>query len=153
MKSYTKDYLTQIAVQEKQFDSLYRRAGTRFGLPDCTMWVLYFLTTFEEVITQQELIEKMMFPKQTINSAVMNLVKKGLVTLRIVPGTRNRKTIMLSDAGTALAKTTVSRMRHAELRAVEAMGAKRMEQFIGLYSDFLKEMQKEFAKEGLCDEK
>ena len=145
----TKDYLTQIARQEKQFDALYRRVGVRFGLPDCTMWVLYFLISAEGNITQQELIGKMMFPKQTINSAVMNLDKKGFVTLRIVPGTRNRKTITLTKSGRELAKNTVERMLKAELYAVNAMGAERISQYIELYHVFYNYLQEEFRKEGL----
>jgi len=67
----TEEYLMNIAKQEKQFDALYRNAGTLFGLPDCAMWILYFLSTSEDELSQQDLIEKMMFPKQTINSAAI----------------------------------------------------------------------------------
>lgn len=69
MKKYTEEYLTEIGTQEKQFDALYRGAASLFGLPDCSMWVLYYLVSAEGDISQQDLIEKMMFPKQTINSA------------------------------------------------------------------------------------
>ncbi|MBR5427344.1 MAG: MarR family transcriptional regulator [Clostridia bacterium] len=147
-----KEYLSQLATQEKQYAALYRAVGGKFGLPDCTMWALYYLVSSDEPLTQQDLIEKMMFPKQTINSAIMNLVKSGDVELQIVPGTRNRKTILLTEAGTKLANDTVKRMYEAELRAVEAMGTEKMEQFNNLYSEFFSALQSEFAKEGLADE-
>ena len=147
-----KEYLSQIAAQEKQYSALYRVIGSKFGLPDCTMWTLYYLVSSETPVTQQNLIEKMMFPKQTINSAIMNLVKSGDVELQIVPGTRNRKTILLTDTGRRLAEDTVKRMYAAELRAVESMGEKKMEQFSKLYSEFLSAFQSEFAKEGLANE-
>ena len=147
-----KAYLSQIAAQEKQYAALYRTVGSQFGLPDCTMWALYYLVSSEEPLTQQDLIEKMMFPKQTINSAIMNLVKSGHVELRIVPGTRNRKTIILTEAGTKLANDTVKRMYEAELRAVESMGEQKMEQFSKLYSEFFSSLQSEFAKEELANE-
>ena len=41
------EYLTEIAVQVKQFDALYRGAGCRFDLPDCPMWILYNLSSSE----------------------------------------------------------------------------------------------------------
>ncbi|MDY3212501.1 MarR family winged helix-turn-helix transcriptional regulator [Pyramidobacter sp.] len=151
MGSNTKDYLTRIAMQEKQFDALYRETSTKFDLPDCAMWVLYFLVSSDGPITQQDLIEKMMFPKQTINSAVMKLSKEGLVQLQIIPGTRNRTTIFLTDTGAKLAQATVERMRHAELRAVEAMGAERMEQFVSLHNSFYSHLQRAFQDEGLTD--
>jgi len=151
MSTKAESYLKRIAVQEKQFDALYRSAGDRFGLPDCSMWVLYFLVSSKEPITQQDLIGKMMFPKQTINSAVVKLAKDGFLELRIIPGMRNRKTIQLTDAGKDLANNTVVRLLNAELRAVEAMGDNRMEQFISLYTELSNAMREEFAGEGLFD--
>lgn len=146
------EYLKQMAVQEKCFDAMYREAGVRFGLPDCSMWVLYFLISSGEPISQQDLIEKMMFPKQTINSAVMKLAKDGLVKLFTTPGMGNRKTIALTETGMDLANTTVRRLLKAELRALKNMGTERAEQFIQLYSELFSAMQEEFIKEGLCDE-
>ena len=137
-------------MQEKQFDALYRSAGARLGLPDCAMWVLYFLISADEELTQQELIGKMMFPKQTINSAVANLVKKKLVKLEMIPGTKNRKKVLLTTAGTELAVNSVGRMRNAELHAVRSMGEKRMKQFANLYSEFFEAMKDAFTKDGLA---
>ena len=147
-----KAYLARTAAQEKQFDALYRQAGAAFALPDCAMWVLYYLSSAAEGLTQQDLIETMLFPKQTINSAVMKLAKQGLLELLLVPGTRNRKTIRLTEAGTALAERTVDRMYRAELRAAEAMGEARMRQFGELYAAFYTALRDEFRKEGLSDE-
>ena len=145
----TEEYLMNIAKQEKQFDALYRNAGALFGLPDCAMWILYFLSISEDELSQQDLTEKMMFPKQTINSAVAGLAKKGLIELTMIPGTRNRKKLTLTEAGNAMANNTVSRMYQAECRAVEQMGADRMTQYLELYSDFFTCLQKEFQKDGL----
>ena len=147
----TEEYLMNIAKQEKQFDALYRNASAIFGLPDCAMWILYFLSTSEDELSQHDLIEKMMFPKQTINSAVAGLAKKGLVELTMIPGTRNRKKLMLTEAGNAMANNTVNRMYQAECRVVEQMGAERMTQYVKLYRDFFTYLQKEFQREGLID--
>lgn len=146
-----KEALRRVAAQEKQFDALYRSVGTQLRLSDCAMWVLYFIGTADQPLSQQELIEKMVFPKQTINSAVMGLVRKGLVELKAVPGTRNRKTILLTETGKALAEETVLRMVQAELQAVEKMGEEKMERFSELYSEFFAALQSEFEKEGLIN--
>ena len=145
----TKECLSNIAGQEKQYDALYRNVGAVFGFSDCAMWVLYYLILTEEEISQQDLIEKMMFPKQTINSAVSVLAVKGLVELSMIPGTRNKKKITLTAAGEELAKNTVGKMYRAECRAVEQMGAERMEQFMELYRVFYEHLHTEFAKEGI----
>ena len=151
MENTEKAFLLNISTQEKQFDALYRGVASRFQMPDCTMWILYFLICSDEAMTQQDLIEKMMFPKQTINSAVSGLVKKGLVELKMIPGTRNRKRILLTDAGARIAQDTVERMRSAEERAAARLGSAKMEQYAKLYQEFFSALQQEFRKEGLAD--
>ena len=148
----TEDYLTEISRQEKQFDALYRHAGALFGLGDCAMWVMYFLASTDEVLSQQDLIGKMMFPKQTINSAVTALSDKGFIELNMIPGTRNRKSVSLTKTGRKMADRTVGRIFKAECRAVDAMGGKRMLQYIKLYREFFSCLKSEFVREGLCDE-
>ena len=144
--------LAEIAKQEKQFHALYRNVGAAFGLPDCAMWVLYYLTVSKEDITQQKLTELMMFPKQTINSAVNNLVDKKYVELRVIAGTRNKKKITLTPSGSKLAQQTVSRMYDAECRAASALGVVKMLEFLELYSMFYESLSDEFRKEGLINE-
>ena len=70
------EYLRQMAIHEKRFDAMYQEAGAGFSLPDCSMRVLYFLIFSVEPITQQDLIEEMMFPEQTISSSVMKYARE-----------------------------------------------------------------------------
>lgn len=132
-----KGYLLEINAQEKRFGALYRQAAVTFGLPECAMWVLYFLISADEPLTQQELTERMMFPKQTINSAVSCLSQKGYLELRTIPEMRSRKQIVLTNDGKELARSTVRKMRMAEERAVKTMGQEKMEQYIALHDEFL----------------
>lgn len=141
--------LARMARQEKALDALYRQATASFGLADCTMWVLYYLVARDEPLTQQDLVELMMFPKQTINSAVAGLVERACVELEAIPGTRNRKRILLTPAGEELARDTVGRIRHAEERAVGSLPAEAMERYLTLSEAVYAALQAEFAREGL----
>ena len=147
----TEEYLLRIAKQEKQFDALYRHAGAFFHLPDCAMWVLYYLHISEDELSQQDLIEKMMFPKQTINSAVANLTRKKFVELSAIPGAKNRKKITLTKSGMELADQTVGRMYRAECRAVEQLGTERMRAYLEPYHDFYTYLHQEFQRDGLIN--
>ena len=89
------------------FSSLYRGVSTSCGLSDCQFWALYYLISTEDPITQQDLVNLMLFPKQTINSAVAGLVQNGYVILEMIPGTRNRKKLILTHKGRELAGKTV----------------------------------------------
>ena len=144
--------LIEVSKQEKQFDALYRNVTNSFGFPDCTMWVLYFIASAREDITQQKLIDMMMFPKQTINSAVKGLVQKGYVALEVIPGTRNKKKIILTKDGVKAVEDTVLRLRKAELAAVKKFGEEKMANYIELYTEFYNVMKEEFEKAGILDE-
>ena len=124
-----------LGTQEKQFDALYRKAALTYGLSDCSMWVLYFLSLHGDM-TQQEMTERMMFPKQTINSAIGSLTKKDYVALTAIKESYGRKSVSLTDEGKALANKTVVKMMNAEAKALKMLGYEKTEQFIALYKEF-----------------
>lgn len=150
MNTETIAYLTQISKNEKMFNGLYRAASTAFDLPEGAMWILYFLIFSHEDITQQEVAERMLLPKQTINSATAALAEKGLVTLEKLPGSK-RKKITLTSEGKALTERTVKRLLNAECRAVERMGEEKIRAYISLYSEFFSCMEREFREEGILN--
>ena len=67
----------------------------------------------ETVLTQQEICNACFLPKQTVNTAIAGLAQKGLVELELIPGPRNKKRILLTDAGRELEKNTTDRLRGA----------------------------------------
>ena len=142
----TKEYLSEMNVQEKRFGALYRQAALQFGLSECSMWVLYFLISSDEPLTQHELTERIMFPKQTINSAVMSLAQKGYLELRTVAEKRSTKQVVLLPEGEQLAVNTVKKMRTAEERAVKALGQEKIEQFIALHDEFMEQICAELER-------
>lgn len=151
MDDTTREFIRSMSSQEKKFDALYRNLASSFGIPDCGMWILYYILITEEDISQQELQELMMFPKQTINSAVTGLVKRGYIELEMIPGTRNRKKIILTKSGKAFAEETVGKMIAAETRAISDMGEKKMKQYIRLHDEYFALLEEKFEKEGLID--
>lgn len=140
--------LSEIGEEERLFGALYRGAARRFGLPECAMWVLYFLAVADGPLTQQSLCELMMYPKQTINSSVAKLAKQGLVELSAIPSSRNSKSVSLTAKGRELAEGTVLAMRAAEERALVSLGDDGMQRFVELYRRFRKNVQAEMAFEG-----
>ena len=75
--------------------------------------ILYFASDEETVLTQQEICNACFLSKQTVNTAIAGLAQKGLVELELIPGTRNKKRILLTDAGRELEKNTTDRLRGA----------------------------------------
>lgn len=139
MNKKEKNYLIALGTQEKQFDALYRKAALTYGLSDCSMWVLYFLSLHGDM-TQQEMTGLMMFPKQTINSAIGSLQKKGYVALTAVKESYGRKRVCMTDEGKAFAEKTIVRMMDAEAKALKAFGYEKTKQFIAMYKEFYEAM-------------
>ena len=151
MHSQTKEYLLRMGQQEKRFDALYRSAASAFGFPDCSMWILYFLAMEGKSLAQHELIDRMMFPKQTIHSAVAWLARQGWVSLETNPASRRSKNILLTDAGRKVTQDTVGKVLSAEAQAVEHMGKEKMDQYIALHEELLRLLRLSFAEEQLID--
>ena len=142
-------YLTEAGMQEKRYDALYRKCASVFGLPDCAMWILYYLSSSDEELSQQDLIDKMLFPKQTINSSTIKLADQGMLELTPIPGTKNKKKITLTEQGRKLAEGTVVRIRRAEVQAVKDMGKQKIEQFLTLYREFYGCLEAAIKNEGI----
>ena len=148
--SGSKEYLLEMGAMDKEFSALYRNIALKFNISECAMWILYYLA-LKGNMTQQEMHELMMFPKQTINSSVISLQKKGLVQLEMIPGTRNLKKVELTEAGRSFADDTVGRMIKAEETAVKKMGKEKMELYISLHEEMIECLRKEFIKKGVID--
>ena len=107
------------------------------------MWVLYILSITEGDCTQQDLIRQCFFSKQTVNTAVTGLVKKGLLTLDMIPGTRNLKRLLLTEEGKAAAAHNVQLMREAEKRAYGTLSEAELEQYLALTEKLTLSLRKE----------
>ena len=97
------DFIKQLSVQEKEFSSLYRVMAKNFGLSESSVWVCYFLLVNSGDITQQDLVEQMMFPKQTIHSSVKKLSADQYVRVTPLPSSRKSKKLSLTEKGKTLA--------------------------------------------------
>ncbi len=99
-----------LEITNRQFNecnALYHAAAQRCGLSDAAFWVLYALCTTHEPQTQNRMAAEWGQPKQTLNSAVAAMVKKGLVELCPGKGAHSGKLVTLTDEGRALAERTV----------------------------------------------
>ena len=115
-----------LEITNRQFNecnALYHAVAQRYGLSDAAFWVLYALRTTHEPQTQNRMAAEWGQPKQTLNSAVAAMVKKGLVELCPGNGAHSGKIVTLTDEGRALAERTVEPVIAAEQQAAIAAAA------------------------------
>ncbi len=129
----------------KESDHIYSRLAAKLGMTDTTFWVLYAIAHSEEPMTQNDLCNDFFFPVQTINSAINNLRKNGLLELQVIPGTRNRKAIILTEKGKIFVTDTINKADEIEKKAFLHFNEEERELYLSLFRrhiDYLKDEEK-----------
>lgn len=127
----------------KWSDRIHSGIASHFGMNDTAFWVLYAISHTDEPLTQNDLCNDWFYPVQTINSAVSNLLKKGLVELEIIPGTRNRKKLILTQAGREIAKEVIGKVDEIESNAFLMFSEEEREIYLSLFQRHLENLTKE----------
>lgn len=126
----------------KELNSVYHAAAIKSGIPDGEICIWSALLDSEEEYSQQDLCNLLFLPKQTVNSIVSNLIKKGFVFLEHVPGTRNRKVIRLSEAGQVYGKEKVMWIFQAEREAMEGSNPQEVQSTISMLENYTARLRK-----------
>ncbi len=113
----TGEQLELINQQIKELVGVYRGIVSRSGISENEFWIWYALIIMEGEYSQQDICSNWSLSKQTVNTIVSHMVKKELVFLEVVPGTRNRKIIRLTKAGKEYGENIVRPVSEAENRA------------------------------------
>ena len=95
-----------------EIEAAYHDAALKFGLADSTQFILYTVCYLGDNCPLSDVVRMTGISKQTINSALRNMEKQGLIQL--VSATSRTKNVLLTDAGKALAERTVLRLMQAE---------------------------------------
>ena len=109
-----KSFVEEIEKQRKEQDAIYHNVAVKFGLSDTAMWILYFVSDKTMEYTQQDLCRMSYCAKQTVNTAINGLVKKGFVVLESADGSRKQKKIVLTDRGREVTDATTDKLKAAE---------------------------------------
>lgn len=95
-----------------EIEAAYHEAALRFGLADSTQLILYTICYLGDNCPLSDIVKMTGISKQTINSALRNMEKQGLI--RLTAATPRTKNVMLTEKGEALAGKTVVRLMQAE---------------------------------------
>lgn len=143
----------KLRCQMQTLDRLYKESdricndyAAHFGMNNTAFWVLYTLSRADKPVTQKDLCEEWFLPAQTINSAVSGLVKKELVRLEPIPGTKNRKSIILTEAGRELCGRTISTVDEIERAAMLGFTEEEREIYLSLFRRHLENLKKAKAE-------
>lgn len=143
MKEKTKQHLEVLNQQIKELAGIYHQAAVGIGVSDNEFWVWYTLLVMGEEYSQQDICEIWSLPKQTVNSVVANMVKKEFIKLEVVPGTRNRKLLRLTDIGKNYGEAIVQPIFEAEYRTIARLSEQERQVCISLMGKYIRYLKEE----------
>ncbi len=105
----------------KETDAIYSRFAKRSGLSDCAFWLLYSVREADENCTQKEICGQWAMNKQTVNSALKVLEKRGFITL--VPSETDKRSryIVLTEQGERFALENIDIIFQLEQLTLQKM--------------------------------
>lgn len=102
-------------------NAVYERWAKAHGLNNNLLLTLYLLKKFPDDCTQHLICEKLMLPKQTVNSILTGLAAKGFVKKTISPLDKRVRLLIFTKQGAAYADELLQKMDDFEERALRNM--------------------------------
>ena len=133
----------------KEMDVIYHNYAKSLGLSDTAFWILYCISEHNGSFTQRELCRDWSFAPQTLNSALKDMEKRGLISLDPVPGNKKNKWLHLTADGEKLVADAILPLMQAEGESFSALNEAECEQmltFTERYADALCKRIEEMAK-------
>lgn len=113
-------------------DMLYNNYAHYCGLSASSLWILYILHENNEIYMQNDISKMICLPKQTVNSAIAKLIKKGYIELEHIEATRNGKAVKLTKEGKIFAKKIIIPLTEAEESSFSSMSKTEIDTFFEL---------------------
>ena len=148
MNDTTKAQLERINQQMKELAGIYKTAVNALGISENEFWIWYALINMDEELSQQDICGMWAFSKQTVNTIISHMVKNNYATLEVIPGTRNRKNIHLTDKGRTFGEQLIVPIFDAEVRALERMPVSERSACIEILANYVKLLKEEIYRVG-----
>lgn len=127
-------------------DYLYEKWAKKLGVNNYVSRIMYMLY-LSEVNRQKEMVENYGMLKQTVNTVITELQKKGYIILIPDENDKRSKIIKLTQEGINYANKIVTPLLDCEIRVLKKMGTQRVEMLIDTmnqYADLLETEMKTF---------
>lgn len=138
--------LSRLNKLSKQQDEIYHQCAKQAGITDTQFWVLYALCERECcTLCQNTFCENWCYSKQTVNTAVANLEKAGLLSMTYSKGSRKQKDVMLTSKGKAFCDRHIRTLMQAESNALLQLMPEERETFFRMQERFLSTLRQELS--------
>lgn len=108
-------------------NALYAQWASKYKIGYPELIVLYALDTMGN-LTQKEIREGFGMLKQTVNTVICDLKKRGFVTLEACKEDKREKLVVFTESGKLYAHQIIEPLLNAEKQVYKKIGYERMEQ-------------------------
>lgn len=121
------NYLKMYNQIYKEMDIVYHKYAKKCGLSDMAYWILYSMAENDEYFTQRDFCKEWFFAPQTVNSALKDLEKKGIIYLETVSGNKKNKLIKPTENGKKFIERYIVPLINVECASFEALSKQECE--------------------------
>ena len=143
MKKQYKEHVELINQQIKELVGIYRDVIKHLDITESEFWIWYTLVAMDGEYTQQDISAIWSLPKQTVNTLITRMRLKKFAYLEVVPGTRNRKIVRLTEEGRKFGEKMIFPISNAEERAFENISNEEISLVTNAFSKYISFMRKE----------
>lgn len=104
---YWNKYIQEINSVVERTDYLYEKWAKQHGINSYVMQVMYMIYA-SEINKQKDIVENYGMPKQTVNTVITDLQRKGYIRLTPDENDKRSKIIILTDEGRRYAENIVN---------------------------------------------
>ncbi len=105
----------------KEMDIVYHNYAKSCGLSDMAYWILYSIAESDTYFTQRDFCKDWFFTPQTVNSALKDLERKGIIFLEAVSGNKKNKLIKPTEEGKNFMEQYITPVIQTESESFETM--------------------------------
>ena len=120
--------------------AIYEKLAKMHGLTSSSLFVLHMIQEYPDQCTQRFICEKLLYPKQTVNTILDSFEKKGYLSKKVADYDKRNKYIFLTESGQKYADSILSDMLHLEETAFLNMGADERKAMLHGESAFLEQL-------------
>lgn len=132
----------------KKLGALNKERVGQFGLNHYEVFILYDIYE-NKLISQKDLVEKLKAPKQTINSIVMSLKERDLLTMVSDENDKRQKNMTLTDKGKEEIDKISSYLSKSDGEIYNYLGKDKIREIENNLNELIEALETNINKEGI----
>ncbi len=125
----------------KEMDIIYHNYAKSTELSDTAFWILYSISEHNSSFTQRDLCRDWSFAPQTLNSALKDMEKRGIIRLEPVTGNKKNKLLHLTPNGERLVADVILPLMQEEDNSFSVLDEKECEQMLSFTERYVEALR------------